>query len=199
MRILAVSDREEPQLFAKENEQLMGGLDLILSCGDLPPEYLSKLTYRTGAPLYFIKGNHDIRYTSSPPAGCIDIHAKITRFNNYSILGLEGSRWYNGGPYQYTEAQMRKTLWLLRPSLWRSKGVDIVISHAPPRHIHDAEDLCHRGFKSYHWLVRKYAPEYFIHGHIHRVFDSPSERTTMIEGTRVVNAFGYHLIEMFND
>ena len=196
MKILTVSDREEPWLFAKENELLLKGIDLILSCGDLAPEYLSRLSFRTGAPLYFIKGNHDIRYASSPPAGCVDVHAKIVRFHSYNILGLEGSRWYNGGPNQYTEAHMRRTLWLLRPSLWRNKGVDIVISHAPPRHIHDAEDQCHRGFKSFHWLVRKYAPKYFIHGHIHRTFNSPAERITMLKGTRVVNTFGYYLFEI---
>lgn len=195
MKILTVSDRVEPHLLEDQGRRLLTGLDLILSCGDLPPEYLSRLTHKANAPLYYVKGNHDIRYAASPPVGCVDLHAKITRFKSVNILGLEGSRWYNNGPYQYTEAQMRKTLWMLRLKLWRNKGVDIVISHAPPRHVRDAEDLCHRGFNAFHWLVRKYAPTYFIHGHIHQVFDAPSERITMLYDTMVINTFGYHIIE----
>ena len=31
--------------------------------------------------------------------------------------------------------------------------MDIIITHAPPRHIHDAEDQCHRGFESFQHLI----------------------------------------------
>ncbi len=195
MKILTVSDRVEQYLLDNQGSRLLKAVDLILSCGDLPPEYLSKLTHKANAPLHYIKGNHDIRYAASPPMGCVDLNAKVLNFNGYNILGLEGSRWYNGGPHQYTEAQMRKTLWMLRPRLWRCRRIDMVISHAPPRHVHDAEDPCHRGFKAFHWLIRKYTPRYFVHGHIHQVFDTPSQRVTKLNDTLVINTYGYHVIE----
>ena len=44
----------------------------------------------------YVKGNHDIRYTSSNPVGCENIHKKIVCFKSLNILGLEGSIWYNG-------------------------------------------------------------------------------------------------------
>ena len=36
------------------------GVDLIISCGDLPPEYLTSLVDAIGAPLYYVGGNHDL-------------------------------------------------------------------------------------------------------------------------------------------
>jgi Icc-related predicted phosphoesterase len=196
MKILTVSDRVEPAFQNEELPKALAGTELILACGDLPPEYLTRLTSSLDAPLYYIKGNHDIRYTATPPIGCLHIHARIVNFNNIRILGLGGSRWYNGGPNQFTENQMKWTLWKLHPQLWWNKGVDIVISHAPPRHVHDAEDRCHRGFNSFHPLIRRFSPSYFIHGHIHALFKDPSERMTTINQTKVVNSYGHYLFEI---
>lgn len=72
----------------------------------------------------------------------------------------------------------------------------MVITHAPPRHIHDAEDLCHRGFRCFRWLIDRYSPSYFIHGHIHRHFNDPSERMTVVGKTKVINTYGYHIFDI---
>ncbi len=67
MKILTVSDRVEPILNDSFDTKRFFGIDLILSCGDLPPEYLTLISNRVQAPLYFVKGNHDIRYDLKPP------------------------------------------------------------------------------------------------------------------------------------
>jgi Icc-related predicted phosphoesterase len=171
-------------------------IDLIFSCGDLPPEYLSFLAGSFDVPLYYVCGNHDIRYNTKPPDGCVDISGRLVQYEGIKILGLGGSRWYGGGPHQYTENEMWKTIKALRLKIWRQKGIDIVITHAPPRYVHDAEDLCHRGFKSFRWLIDRYLPRYFIHGHIHAKFDDPAERVSTIKQTKVVNTYGYYLFEI---
>jgi Icc-related predicted phosphoesterase len=199
MKILTVSDRVESILYDRFNAGSFPGVDLILSCGDLPPEYLSFLAATFNVPLYYVLGNHDIRFDLKLPDGCIDLHAKLVTFQGIHILGLEGSLWYNGGPHQYTEGQMRKTVSGLRPNIWRQKGVDIIITHAPPRHIHDAEDQCHKGFEVYQWLIDHYSPAYFIHGHIHVTFTDPSHRISIVKETKVVNTYGYHLFEIDDD
>jgi Icc-related predicted phosphoesterase len=199
MKILAVSDYIEPLCCELEADSAFADVRLILSCGDLPPDYLSTLCSSFDAPLYYIRGNHDIRYRNSPPPGCIDIHAQVVPFTELTILGLEGSHWYNGRPLQYTEAQMRQRIRFLRPQLRRYRHLDIVIAHAPPRHIHDAEDPCHRGFQSYRRLIDRYRPKYFLHGHIHRGFADPAERITKIGQTRVINCTGYYLFDYADD
>lgn len=195
MRILTVSDVVEPSLYKAFDAHRFAGVDLVLACGDLPPEYLSSLVSALDAPLYYVCGNHDIRMATSPPRGCVNLHGRIVRHRGLRLLGLEGSRWYNGGIYQYREIQMR---WLLR-RLWlplRLGGrLDIVIAHAPPRHMGDAEDRCHRGFESFRRLIDVHRPRYFVHGHIHRLFPEPEARITRIGPTQVINSYGYTLLD----
>ena len=195
MKILAVSDYVEPLLYQRFEPKHFKGVELILSCGDLPPEYLTFLAWAFKVPLYYVRGNHDIRFVSKSPDGCTALDGRISRFQGLNFLGLDGSRWYNGGPYQYSEAQMRRRIRGLRRKIRRRGGIDIVISHAPPRHMHDAEDPCHKGFYSYNRLIDNYSPSYFIHGHIHSFFADPSERIMVVNKTKIINTYGYHLFE----
>ncbi|MFH1985585.1 MAG: metallophosphoesterase [Pseudomonadota bacterium] len=196
MKILAVSDTVTPALTSPTGPGSTPAVDMVISCGDLPPEYLSTLVAIWQVPLYYVRGNHDIRYEDTTPTGCTDIHLRLIRFRAMNILGIEGSRWYNGGPYQYTEAEMRWRLFSLRPSIWWGRGVDIVVAHAPPRFIHDAEDPCHRGFRTYRRLIDRYRPSYFLHGHIHRQFESAEARVTRIGDTQVINCYGHTIIDI---
>lgn len=196
MRILTVSDKVVAELGADFDRRRFGAIDLVLACGDLPPEYLSRLASRFDVPLYYVCGNHDIRMVDTTPPGCTNLNAKLVRFRGLTLLGLEGSRWYNGGLFQYTDREMRWKVLALTPKIWRHRGVDIVITHAPPRHIHDAEDRCHRGFKSFRRLIDRYRPRYFIHGHIHAEFTDPSERITVLNHTRIINTYGYHVLDI---
>lgn len=196
IKILSVSDVVDPMLHRHAGKQPFTDIDVIISCGDLPPEYLSLLLNAFNAPLYFVSGNHDIRYDGKLPQGGFDLHGRLEKIKGLRFLGLEGSRWYNGGCFQYTEAQMRAVIRWLRPTIWWHKGIDVVVAHAPPRFIHDGEDLCHRGFKSFRWLIDKYHPDYFIHGHIHQHFSDPSERLTVVDTTKVVNTYGYYILEI---
>ncbi len=195
MKILAVSDFIEPLSSDLLRGNILSDVQLIISCGDLPPDYLSTLSRAFAAPLYYVRGNHDLRYESRPPKNCFDIHAQLVPFEDVTILGLEGSHWYNGRPLQYTEAQMRQIVRFLRPRLHRSKHLDMVVAHAPPRYIHDTDDPCHRGFQVFRRLINRYQPKYFLHGHIHRRFDDPEQRITRIGRTRVINCSGCYLFE----
>lgn len=196
MKILAISDIVVPELADRIDVRRFRDIELILSCGDLPPEYLSVIREKLDVPLFYVRGNHDIRYRSAPPVGCLNIHQRRISFNGLRIMGLEGSRWYNGGPIQYREYQMRRMIWRMLPGLWFGGGVDIMVTHAPPRHINDAEDRCHRGFKSFLRLIARFKPRVFIHGHIHAHFTDPSQRVTQVGDTQVINAFAWYLLEV---
>ncbi len=198
IKILTISDRVEPSLYEHfDRKNFPGDIELIISCGDLPPEYLSFIVTMFNVPLFYVRGNHDIRYESRPPGGCMNIHEKIITHKGIRILGFEGSRWYNGGPVQYTEKQMasmiRKVKWR---RLWWDRKVHIVVTHAPPRHINDRDDQCHRGFKCFHHLIELYKPRYFIHGHIHARFDHPHQRMAKLGTTKIINAFGYYILDI---
>lgn len=195
MKILSVSDRVEPELIGDNSPISKGSIDLILGCGDLPPEYLSRLREKYDVPLFYVLGNHDIRH-EIVPQGCDDITRRIVSYGGYSFLGFSGSRWYNGNRNQYREREMRAQIRKLWFGLWRLKRLDVIVTHAPPRHINDAEDRCHKGFNCYRSLIETYKPRFFIHGHIHRFFDDPADRVSVVDQTQVINSYGYHIITL---
>lgn len=62
MRILAIADEESKYLWDYFQKEKLEGIDLILSSGDLNPNYLSFLATFTTAPVLYVRGNHDDRY-----------------------------------------------------------------------------------------------------------------------------------------
>lgn len=196
IKILTVSDFIDKSLTQMIENKTIEPVDLIISCGDLDPEFLSFLRQKLNKPLFYVKGNHDLRYTSSNPGGCENIHAKLIQFKSLNILGIEGSMWYNGGPNQYTEKEMKKIILKLWFPIWRKGGINIVVTHAPPKNFNEAQDRCHMGFESYLKLINKRKPDYFVHGHIHKHFKTLEERITKINGTKVINTCGFSIIEV---
>lgn len=197
MKILSVADRVEKDLLDPVGGgPAIDGIELILSCGDLPPEYLAALRNRYGTPLFYVLGNHDLRYGESPPAGCVNIDRRLIQQGKTKIIGFSGSRWYNGNINQYTEEQMARFVGRLRFTLWRQKGVDLVLTHAPPRFIHDAEDRCHRGFRIFRQFIDTYQPRFLIHGHIHALFAGDEERITRVNSTSVINSYGHFVFQV---
>ena len=133
MKILLVSDEECLYLWDYYRPGRLDGIDLILSCGDLNAEYLSFLVTMGRAPVLYVHGNHDGGYDKHPPEGCTCIEDQVVCVGGLRILGLGGSPWYSGGPHQYTEREMERRIRRLRYRLYRTGGVDIVVTHAPAR------------------------------------------------------------------
>lgn len=198
MKVLTVSDTVEKVLYDNFQAEHFPDIELILACGDLPKEYLSFLITMFNVPLFYVKGNHDMRPDGYRPGGCTDVNEKLVVYKGIRILGFQGSHWYNGGAYQYTERQMRRKFQKMRLKLWWRKGADIIITHAPPRHIHDKNDPCHRGFQCFRDLIEIYRPRYFIHGHMHFNYTYEARRMTEINDTKVVNSYGHYIFEIEN-
>ena len=197
MKILVVADEESAYLWDHYRPGRLAGIDLILSAGDLKPEYLSFLVTMANRPLLYVHGNHDAVYQKRPPEGCDCIDDKLVTVNGLRILGLGGARMYNGGPYQYTEKQMERRIRKLRWKLCRSKGVDIVLTHAPPAGYGDAEDIAHRGFEAFLPLMDRYQPSYLIHGHVHKSYSVHTfSREVQYASTTVLNGAGRTILEI---
>ena len=191
MKILLLADQPEPTLWEFLDRRKLEGVDLILSCGDLPGEYLSFLTCFTHAPILYVHGNHDTRYERKPPEGCVCVEDTIYVHEGVRILGLGGSMRYRKGDHQYTESEMRarvRKLWL---KLWWRKGFDILLTHSPAYQMGDGSDLAHRGFKVFLKLIDKYSPKLMAHGHVHQSYQHNFVRVRERGGTKVINACGY--------
>ena len=196
MKILTVSDEESPYLWEPNAAQKLRVYDLIISCGDLKSDYLSFLVTMAKCPVLYVHGNHDGNYERRPPEGCDCIEDKLVIYNGVRILGLGGSIRYRPGPHQYTDRQMRRRIRKLRLTLWRTGGVDLVVTHAPPRGIGDAEDPAHRGFQAFRELLDKYKPQYLLHGHVHLSYGAGLTRLRQYEDTAVVNTSDRYVLEI---
>ena len=135
MKILLLADQAEPTLWEHLDRRKLEGVELVLACGDLPASYLSFLTCFTAAPILYIRGNHDDQYAQNPPEGCLCIEDQVVTVGGLRILGLGGSMRYNCGVNQYTEKQMRQRVQKLRFKIWRSGGIDILMTHSPARNL----------------------------------------------------------------
>lgn len=196
MKILTISDSVCPALYDYYVPGRLKEYDLIISCGDLKPQYLSFLVTMTRVPLLYVHGNHDARYEKTPPEGCDCIEDKLVVYKGLRILGLGGSQLYNDEGHQYTEAQMRWRIFKLKWKIRRLKGVDIVVSHAAPAGVGDAEDYAHRGFREFLRFIDRYHPKYWIHGHVHLNYGTDMVRVREYHGTKVINAYERYVVDI---
>lgn len=194
LNILAVADQVSPVLYDRFDVERWRNVDMVLSCGDLPPDYLDFLCTMLGVPVFYVRGNHDAVYADERYDGSDNVHGRIVEYKGVRIAGFEGSHWYNGGKYQYTEGQMRRILVRTRLKTLRSGSPDIILTHAPPFGCHDGEDACHRGFQAYQAGIRAWKPQLFLHGHMH-AYDRRQDEATIGE-TRVINPYPFNLIEL---
>jgi Icc-related predicted phosphoesterase len=164
-------------------------VDLVVSCGDMPPVYLEFIVSILNVPLLYVRGNHDEVYNREPPGGD-DLHKRIIQYHGLTFAGLEGSMLYNEGPVQYTEGEMNRMVVSMGPRMVINRAlgrpIDILVTHSPPRGIHDAEDLPHTGFKAMLRFLRWYRPRYMLHGHVH-TYDRRKDTRTQYYDTCIMN------------
>ena len=68
MRILALADCESPALWDYYTPERLEGVELILSCGDVKPQYLSFLATFAHCPVLYVHGNPSGRYQAGSDA-----------------------------------------------------------------------------------------------------------------------------------
>lgn len=195
MKILAVSDVESEFFYDYYSPGKLNEFDLIIACGDLREGYLEFLVTMARCPLLYVHGNHDEGH-KKVPEGCICIDDKLYVYNGLRILGLGGSYRYREGKYMYSERQMKRRIHRLWPKITRRKGFDILVTHAPARHINDFDTLPHRGFECFTKLLEKYKPKLFLHGHIHRNYGTSVPQRTIHGETTIINACEYCIVEI---
>ena len=196
MRVMFLSDEENKGYWDYFQKEAFADIDLIVSCGDLKAEYLSFLTTMTSVPVLYVHGNHDDKYEMKAPEGCICIEDDIFEYGGVRFLGLGGSQRYKNGKNQYTDAEMKKRIRRLWWKLFRKKGFDVLVTHAPALGVNDDTDMCHRGFVAFLELIEKYEPKYFVHGHVHMNYGRQFSREAEIGKTKVINAYNHYIVDV---
>jgi len=206
-RVLAVSDKVEPRLYGPTITNVVGDVDFILGCGDLPYYYLEYMVSMLNKPLYYVHGNHDRpehranRQIVHEPPGGVNLHARLLFAHGLILMGLEGSHRYNRNPnYQYTQAGMWELVLKMAPRLimnrlFYGRSLDILVAHSPPFGIHDAADRPHIGFKAFLAFMRWFKPRYLIHGHQH-VYRQTEVTRSLYAQTEIINVYPWKLLNL---
>jgi Icc-related predicted phosphoesterase len=224
VKILCVSDQIDPLVYSSSIKVRFSDINLVLCAGDLPLDYLDFIVSSLNIPLFFVFGNHhteDMKFfkmiwrnfTAEEQrnlmeenqriySGCGAVHlgSKVKTEENFIIAGLGGSMRYNNGSNQFTEFQMLLEIIRIIPQLlwnrvFHGRYCDILLTHAPPKGIHDKKDKCHTGFKIFLWFMKTFKPSYLVHGHIH-LYDLSDVRRTKWKDTTVINAYSHCVIDL---
>ena len=197
MKILAIADTEERCLWECFRKERFEGVDLILSAGDLDPDYLEFLVTVINRPLIYVRGNHDDRYARHAPGGCICVEDTVYVYRGVRIAGLGGSMRYRDGANMYTEHEMAKRVRKLSRKVRMVGGCDILLTHAPAAGMGDLDELPHRGFECFNTALETWNPDYMVHGHVHQCYvrDFQRERQHAC-GATIINACGYTQFEL---
>ncbi|MCL4464646.1 MAG: metallophosphoesterase [Chloroflexi bacterium] len=223
MRILALSDAPYPALYSSFERARWAGVRLVLGCGDLPAEYLDFVATSLGAPLLYVRGNHDQQMQDTSAFVGENIDRRLVVCGGLRILGFEGCAWYGGKGVEFTQREMAWRVWRTYLALWRAGGVDIVVSHAPPElsaEVAPAAELsesilsparaddyryvtaepgpsdpAHRGFDAFTALIKRFRPRLWLHGHTHLNY-SRAARVRRLGDTFVANAYEYVLSDL---
>jgi Icc-related predicted phosphoesterase len=207
MKILAVSDEPVSWIYSQQLLDRCGDVDLVVSCGDLPFGYLEFIASTLNRPCFYVRGNHDHKEISdhgpikTAPEGWIDLDAHVTRAHlapsrSLSIAGLEGClRYRPHADAQYSQRGQFLRALTMTPHLMLRRP-DVFISHAPPFGVHNGPDHAHTGFHAHNWVIARFKPRLFLHGHQHRTYDHRIPGDTLVNRTLVVNVHPYRILEL---
>jgi uncharacterized protein len=194
VRLLAVSDEVEAQLLDERTVAAKGRIDLVIGCGDLSADYLDALSTLYGAPLLFVRGNHDPPDRQGDYPVDAEIDGRVVTEKGLVLAGLEGSIRYSDGAHQYSERQMMVKVLALRLGL-RRRHLDILITHGPPAGVNEGSDAPHHGLVAVRRAVEWMRPRLLLHGHVHP-YGRDTPREVQLGQTRVINVVGHRLIEL---
>ncbi len=192
-KILIISDTEILGQYPMDKlKNMFSDIDFIISAGDLGNDYLDYLFTTLNKDIIYVNGNHVYR-KGHDISFCKNIDGKIIKYKGLKIFGLGGSKKYSYQENQYSEFEMTQRIILnLGCLLWGK--LDIMVTHTPPRRINDREDFTHQGFEVFHKILKYFKPKLWIHGHIHLVSHMDTQET-IIGDTRIINAYGYKVVE----
>lgn len=199
IRILAVSDEPDTSLDSPATRAGLGPIDLIIGAGDLQPEYLSFVSDAFGAPLRYVRGNHDVGAAWADtelallPEPMPD--ATVVDEAGLRLIGFSGSPTYSGRGLEVDAGGMWRKVVLAWFRAFGARPV-LVVSHAPPRDVNDDDDLAHRGFTAFRWLTRRLEPPLWLHGHTALVRRGIDQRSVTHDGTLFYNCTGATLVEL---
>ena len=184
MKVLAIADRPPrtplPETIERERP------DLIVTLGDLDMYALRGLDTVTDVPKLGVYGNH-CSGNYFPEFGIGNMHHATKEVQGVVFGGFEGSIRYKAGDSpMYTEEEATALL-------ADFPYVDVLLTHSPPRGVHDESDPAHQGFEALRDYVLRVQPTYLLHGH---TYTSLGTQESLLGRTKIVHVYADQILEL---
>ncbi len=182
MRVVAISDTH----FKVDVSTIPDG-DVLIHCGDLcttgyPADFEQQLEWLAELPhktVLYTPGNHDFHLQVYPGPALQQLRevgvwvVGLPGNENYSTYKLPNGMTVLGLPYVtgLPRWAFNETEAYLGDFLARQRGIDIVMSHAPPKFIRDSpKPGTHVGIEAYRSFARHRRPKHWFFGHTHECY-----------------------------
>ncbi len=173
IRFLAVSDAVDHALEHAINREALGRIDAVVGAGDLDPGYLGFLGDAFAVPVAFVRGNHDHGGQWAEERVPAPHHLESGRVVELEGLSIAPLEWPGMDRNPAIRDEWRAWLDVIRVAssllarrLRGRRAPVLVLSHAPPRGVGDnASDPYHVGYAGYRWLLDRFRPPLWLHGH----------------------------------
>jgi uncharacterized protein len=188
MKALVLADRPVP--FDPAKLALQREVDIVITLGDLQPSWIEPLE-RLRLPKVGVYGNHD-EQPYLDWFGIDDLHLRRLDLDlGLSFCGFEGCVSYLRGSGRmgpsYTQKEARRLIRKLPPA-------DVLVCHCPPEGVNDdPSDPAHIGFTALRQWVDEHRPRWLLHGHVHPM---PGSLTQRVGDTRVVYVNGARVLDL---
>jgi uncharacterized protein len=221
VRILAISD-EEKLYNSSFNNKKLNNIDILVSCGDLSPNYLEFIIHKT-MPKHriMVHGNHDKIYFpfnyEHVNEGYSDIFKGMYVLNNafyeidkkefnlkkdLSIVGFSGANAYGIEPFFLNKKKInsfhRKNK--IKDFFLNYNLPKIVLSHCAPdiNNLFNGIDSFHKPSKSLANIYNLFLPNLWFYGHIHPNYTNQKLDFKIIvnnKPTYLLNAVPYKVVD----
>ena len=185
MKALVIADRNPDINFAEVIQQ--NGIDIVITLGDLERHDLLGLTLVGGIPKIGVYGNH-CSGNYMDEIGIVNMHNTTWEYKGLSFGGIQGSVRYKDNPdaIMFTQEEASGLL-------ADFPGVDVFISHCPPRGINDEDELAHQGFEGLRRYIERTPPKVLLHGH---TYPSEDSLVTQHGPTKIEYVYKWRIVDL---
>jgi Icc-related predicted phosphoesterase len=200
MRLVATSDTHKPV----DVKKWIPDGDVFVHAGDLmrtgyPSDFEAQLDWLNELPhklKLFVPGNHDFHLQVYPGPALQQLRSVgvvvvgLPGNTHYASVRLENGMTLLGSPYvtnlpRWAFNATEEQVWSFLKRMGRH---DIVVSHAPVRHILDSPaEGKNVGLEAYRSYIRVYNPSHWIHGHIHECYGTERHKNTDFHNVAMCN------------
>lgn len=188
MKILCVANEIDPVLYNNKIVEQFSDIDIIVSAGGLPIEYLNFIARTLNKNIYYVLFDNEIESSIEPPDARLIPLTKPIIVGNTVIAGLSGAEKTPAGikpltPFRSRKQRLATSLYIRLSRAQGKMPQSIIVSYC------NIQDSHIRHF------IKRCRPHFLIYGQEHLDETAGNLRITDIFNTKCINASEHFVLD----